>query len=132
MGAAVTGFALAPDEARAMERSMAAFELAAHDALVADQRRVAAQTRAQALVYAVEETDRALVDAILTALERAGVDHVFRVFSVHDGAAWLWMNGNAKVRSSELRDEAIWVLEAGGFEVVRRGCWDVSVRRLER
>lgn len=122
----------APDVARAMEREMAAFDDACHEELVADRAEALAQTEAQALIYAVEEGDRRLLRAILATLLAGGVDHVYRVFACADGAAQLWMSGNAKVRSSELRDEAIRVLERGGFQVERRGCWDISVRRQER
>src|SRR5690348_13693854 len=105
-------FTCSPDAAAELERSLRAFDEAEHEALVADRCEAAAQTLSQALCYAVEETDRALVRDILAALHEAGLHGVYRVFAAHDGLASLWMTGNAKLRSTALRDEGISTLRA--------------------
>lgn len=120
----------APDVERELARSLAAFDETAHEALVADQREAAAQTVAQALVYAAEDADRALVRDILAALHAADLHGVYGVFACHDGMASLWMTGPAKTRSTALRDEGIAALREAGFEVVLRGSWDITVRRI--
>lgn len=120
----------APDVERELARSLAAFDEAAHEILVADQRVAAALTVEQAVAHATEEADRGLVRDILAALHAAGLRGVFRVFACHDGTAALWMTGNAKLRSTALRDEGIATLRAAGLEVELRGSWDISVRRM--
>lgn len=123
---------IAPDVARKLERSLAAFDEAEHEALVAHRREASAQRASEALCYAVTGGDRDLVRSIIGALEQAGLGGIFRVFAVHDGRALLWMNGPAKTRSSELRDEVVRTLRAAGHEVEQRGSWDLSVWRGER
>lgn len=117
--------------ARDMDRELAAFDAACHEALVAARADAAEQTVADALALAPGDDAAALVRGILRALDEAGLDGVYRVVGMRETSALLWMTsgvGGPKLRSTALRDEGVAALEAAGFEVARVGSWDLSVK----
>jgi len=125
------GFALVlADVASELERSLHAFDNACHEALVTGRRDIAAQTLAQALVYAASDEERAIVREVLGVLDAAGLDGVYRVGGMRGGAVLMWRTGDAKrPGAAELRDDGVRALEYAGLRVTMRGCWDFEVRR---
>ncbi len=115
-----------------LERSLLAFDEAAHASLMAGRAVAAEQRLNAALEQATEEADRELVRAIHRALDAVGLGGACRVFAVHEQRAIVWMTGDPKLRAAEVRDEVVTELRLAGLDVTMRGSWDMAVRDARR
>jgi len=121
--------AFGPDDAAALQRSLDAYDAAAHERLVADAAEASRLAEEAALDLAPTEAGAALVLRALRAIDAAGLAHTYRVIEVKAApAVVLRRRGDAKrPGAAEVRDGVLAALRGAGLRAELFGSWDIDV-----